>query len=139
RPASMSHRQKSSFAIFAIIALAAGCSKEKPQKQPKVPVIVATARRTEVPYTLTTNGVVEPLQTAAVEAQVGGILTRVAFTEGQEVKAGEILFQIDARPYVAALDQARGQLARDQAQAASAARDSARYSALVQKDYVTRS
>src|SRR5665213_745711 len=46
---------------------------------------------------------------------------------------------IDARPYVAVLDQARGQLARDQAQATSAARDSARYSALVQKDYVTRS
>jgi len=135
----MSHRQKSSYTIFALIALAAGCSKEKPQKQARVPVIVATARRTAVPYTLTTNGVVEPLQTAAVEAQVGGILTRVAFKEGQEVKAGDILFEIDPRPYVAALDQARGQLARDQAQAASAARDSARYSALVQKDYVTRS
>ncbi len=135
----MSYRQQSSFTVFVSIALAAGCSKAPPQKQPKVPVIVATARRTAVPYTLTTNGVVEPLQTAAVEAQVGGILTRVAFKEGQVVKAGDVLFQIDARPYVAALDQARGQLARDQAQAASAARDSVRYSALVQKDYVTRS
>ena len=135
----MSYRKISPYAILAVVALAAGCSKEPPHKQPKIPVIVATARRTEVPYTLTTNGVVEPLQTAAVEAQVGGILTRVAFSEGQEVKAGEVLFQIDARPYIAALDQARGQLARDQAQAASAARDSARYSALVQKDYVTRS
>lgn len=134
----MSHRQKL-YTIFAIIAAGAGCSKAPPQKKQKIPVVVATAQRTAVPYTLTTNGVVEPLQTAAVEAQVGGILTRVSFTEGQVVKAGDVLFQIDARPYVAALDQARGQLARDQAQAASAARDSARYSALVQKDYVTRS
>lgn len=92
-----------------------------------------------MPYTITTNGVVEPLQTAAVEAQVGGILTRVAFAEGQQVHAGDVLFQIDARPYIAALDQARGQLARDQAQAANAQRDAARYSSLVQKDYVTRS
>jgi len=135
----MSYRQQSSFTTFVSIVLAAGCSKAPPQKQPKIPVVVAAARRTAVPYTLTTNGVVEPLQTAAVEAQVGGILTRVAFKEGQVVKAGDVLFQIDARPYVAALDQARGQLARDQAQAASAARDSVRYSALVQKDYVTRS
>lgn len=135
----MSYRQCSSYAIVAVIVLAAGCSKEPPRKQPNVPVVVATARRIEVPYTLTMNGVVEPLQTAAVEAQVGGILKRVAFTEGQEVKAGDVLFEIDSRPYVATLDQARGQLARDQAQAKSAARDSARYAALVQKDYVTRS
>ena len=86
-----------------------------------------------------TNGVVEPLQTAEVEAQVGGILQRVTFSEGQEVSAGQVLFQIDPRPYQAALDQARGQLARDQAQAANARRDAARYAALVQQDYVTRS
>lgn len=135
----MSHRSTSLYAVAVIFALAAGCSKPAPPKQPQIPVIVATARRTELPYTISTNGVVEPLQTAAVEAQVGGILTRVTFTEGQAVRAGEVLFQIDARPYVAALDQARGQLARDQAQAANAQRDAIRYSALVQKDYVTRS
>jgi multidrug efflux system membrane fusion protein len=126
-------------AVTAIVALAAGCSRPAPPKQPRVPVIVATARRLEIPYTISTNGVVEPLQTAAVESQVGGILTRVAFTEGQVVHAGDVLFRIDARPYVAVLDQARGQLARDQAQAANAQRDATRYAALVQKDYVTRS
>ena len=126
-------------AMLALVATAAACSKPAPPRPPKVPVIVATARRTEVPYTITTNGVVEPLQTAAVEAQVGGLLTRVAFAEGQQVHAGDVLFQIDARPYIAALDQAKGQLARDQAQAANAQRDAARYSSLVQKDYVTRS
>jgi multidrug efflux system membrane fusion protein len=126
--------------IAGIVALAiSGCSKAPKPRQQRIPVVVATASRTEVPYTLSMNGIVEPLQTAAVEAQVGGILKRVAFAEGQDVKAGDVLFEIDARPYVAVLDQARGQLARDQAQATSAARDSARYSALVQKDYVTRS
>ena len=135
----MSHRSTASFVIVSFLAVAAGCSKPKPPRVAKVPVIVATVRRTAVPYTITTNGVVEPLQTAQVEAQVGGILTRVTFAEGQTVSAGEVLFEIDPRPYIATLDQAKGQLARDQAQALSAGRDSARYSALVQKDYVTRS
>lgn len=135
----MSYRSTSLYAVVIVITLAAGCAKPPPPKQPKIPVVVATARRTELPYTISTNGVVEPLQTAAVEAQVGGILTRVTFSEGQEVRAGQVLFQIDARPYIAVLDQARGQLARDQAQAANAQRDATRFGALVQKDYVTRS
>jgi membrane fusion protein, multidrug efflux system len=135
----MSHSTRLSCAIAVLLATAVACSRQEPPKTPKVPVLVATAKRTEVPYTITTNGTVEPLQTAAVEAQVGGILTRVNFAEGQAVRAGDVLFQIDARPYIAALDQAKGQLARDQAQAANAKRDATRYSALVQKDYVTRS
>jgi multidrug efflux system membrane fusion protein len=135
----MIHRSKSLYSFATIVLLAAGCSKPAPQKKESIPVVVAVARRTAVPYTLSTNGVVEPLQTAAVEAQVGGILTQVAFSEGQAVRAGDVLFQIDARPYVATLDQAKGQLARDQAQAANARRDATRYNALVEKDYVTRS
>ncbi|MFI5239964.1 MAG: efflux RND transporter periplasmic adaptor subunit, partial [Gemmatimonadales bacterium] len=135
----MSHRS-TSFNFAAVLgALIVGCSEPAPPKQGKIPVVVAVARRTAVPYTISTNGVAEPLQTAAVEAQVGGILTNVAFTEGQAVTAGEVLFQIDARPYVAVLDQAKGQLARDQAQASNAKRDATRYNALVEKDYVTRS
>lgn len=135
----MSHRLSLLSVAGVIVSVVSGCSKAPPPRQAKIPVVVATASRTEVPYSLSTNGIVEPMQTAAVEAQVGGILKRVAFAEGQDVKAGDVLFEIDARPYVAVLDQARGQLARDRAQASSAARDSARYSALVQKDYVTRS
>ena len=109
----MSNRSVFPYLLLVSLGLAAGCSKPAPPKQPTVPVIVATVRRTALPYTLSTNGVVEPLQTAAVEAQVGGILTRVAFSEGQRVSAGQVLFEIDARPYVAALHEARGQLARD--------------------------
>jgi multidrug efflux system membrane fusion protein len=135
----MSHTSRQIGFVLLIAASAAGCSRAKPEKTESIPVVVATARRTAVPYTLSINGTVEPLQTAAVEAQVGGILTDVAFSEGNTVRAGDVLFRIDARPYVAALDEARGQLARDQAQAANAKRDATRYSALVEKDYVTRS
>jgi multidrug efflux system membrane fusion protein len=135
----MNHRSTSLYSVSILAVLAAGCSKTAPEKQADVPVVVATARKIAVPYTITTNGIVEPLQTAAVEAQVGGILTRVAFSEGQAVRAGDVLFQIDARPYIAALDQAKAQLARDEAQAANSKLDATRYSALVQKDYVTRS
>jgi multidrug efflux system membrane fusion protein len=92
-----------------------------------------------VPYVVTANGVAEPMQTVAVEAQVNGILNRVTFAEGQDVQAGQVLFQIDSRPYVAVLDQARGQLARDEAQAANARRDATRYAALVKEGYVTTS
>ena len=135
----MSHRFSSLIAVATLTVAGIACSKPAPPKPPPVPVVVATARRTAVPYTISTNGVVEPMQTAAVEAQVGGILTRVTFAEGQTVRAGQVLFQIDPRPYVAVLDQAKGQLARDQAQAANARRDAARYASLVEKDYVTRS
>jgi membrane fusion protein, multidrug efflux system len=79
------------------------------------------------------------MQTVAVEAQVGGILNRVTFAEGANVQAGQVLFQIDARPYVAVLEQARAQLARDEAIAANARRDAARYAALIKEGYVTGS
>jgi len=88
---------------------------------------------------VTANGVAEPMQTVAVEAQVNGILTRVNFSEGQDVSAGQVLFQIDARPYLAVLDQARAQLARDAATAANARRDATRYAALIKEGYVTTS
>jgi membrane fusion protein, multidrug efflux system len=117
----------------------AACSKSDPPRQPSVPVSVTTVKRTSVPYVVIANGVAEPMQTVAVEAQVNGILNRVTFAEGQPVQAGQILFEIDSRPYVAVLEQARAQLARDEAQAANARRDAARYAALVKEGYVTGS
>jgi membrane fusion protein, multidrug efflux system len=123
---------------LALVA-AAACSKSDPPRQPSVPVSVTAAKRTSVPYVVTANGVAEPMQTVAVEAQVNGILNRVTFAEGQDVQAGQVLFEIDSRPYVAVLDQARGQLARDEAQAANARRDATRYAALVKEGYVTTS
>jgi len=125
------------FALAMCFAVA--CSKSDPPRQPSVPVSVTTVKRTSVPYIVMANGVAEPMQTVAVEAQVNGILNRVTFSEGQPVQAGQVLFEIDSRPYVAVLQQARAQLARDEAQAANARRDAARYAALVKEGYVTGS
>jgi multidrug efflux system membrane fusion protein len=85
------------------------------------------------------NGVVEPLQTVAITAQVGGTLDEVTFQEGDDVQAGQVLFRVDPRPFEAALRQAEATLARDSAQAQSAQREADRYKALVEKDYVTKS
>jgi len=125
-------------AVISVGAVAA-CSKSDPTRQQKVPVVVTTAKRATVPYVITANGVAEPMQTVAVEAQVNGILNRVTFAEGQQVQANQILFELDARQYVAVLDQARGQLARDEAMAANARRDATRFATLVKDGYVTGS
>jgi membrane fusion protein, multidrug efflux system len=117
--------------------LLAGCTKKDPPQAPPVPVTIATAERRAVPFELAATGTVEPLQTVAVQAQVGGTLRQVAFKEGDEVKRGQLLFELDSRPYRAALDQALAALARDRAQAANAAQEAKRYESLVEKQYVT--
>lgn len=119
------------------LLLVVGCSKQKEPPVPPVPVTVAAVERRQVPFELPATGTVEPLQTVAVQAQVGGILKRIAFKEGDEVKQSQILFELDARPYQAALNQAIAILARDRAQAANAAEEEKRYEALATKQYVT--
>jgi membrane fusion protein, multidrug efflux system len=114
-----------------------GCSKKAAPPTPPVPVTVATAERRQVPFELPATGTVEPLETVAVQAQVGGILQRIAFREGDEVKQGQVLFRLDSRPYQAALDQALAILARDRANATNAAQEAKRYEALASKEYVT--
>ncbi len=94
------------------------------------PVGVARALSGDVNITLNALGTVTPLTTATVRPQVGGMLVKINFTEGQMVKAGDILAQIDPRPYQAALDQARGQLARNMATLTNARVDLERYKAL---------
>lgn len=119
--------------------VAAACSKTPPREEPPVPVQVAEATTISAPVTLESNGVVEPMQTVAIEAQVGGSLETVSFDEGDDVQAGQVLFKLDPRPFEAALRQAEAALARDEAQAQNAQRDADRYKALVEKDYVTKS
>jgi membrane fusion protein, multidrug efflux system len=122
----------------AALALAAACSKPQP-RPPRLPVTVAvvTARRADVPYVIEANGVVTPIQSAAVTAQVDGIVTRVAFQEGQEVTKGQVLFQIDPRPYQNAYEEAVAALQRDSASAANAAAQVARYAKLVKAGVIT--
>ena len=124
-------------ALLLGFLLLGACAKKDPPSAPPVPVTVAIAERRSVPFEIAATGTVEPLQTVAIQAQVGGILRRVAFKEGDEVKRGQVLFELDARPYRAALDQALAALARDRAQATNAAQQATRYQTLAEKQYVT--
>lgn len=127
-----------SLSLLVVVAVAA-CSKAATPPKPSVAVTVATAQRGDAPYVVHANGLVEPAQTVAVQSQVGGVLMKVHFKEGDEVKAGQVLFEIDPRPFRAALDQANAVLARDNANLVSAKNDAERYAALVAKDFVTKS
>jgi membrane fusion protein, multidrug efflux system len=127
---------------LAILALVIWAIYPKPAvnnrfNQGAQPVGVATAANAPIRVTLNALGTVTPLATATVRPQVGGLLTKLYFTEGQMVKAGDPLAQIDPRPYQAALDQAKGQLARDQANLANARVDVARYQALAAQNAIS--
>jgi multidrug efflux system membrane fusion protein len=84
-----------------------------------------------VPFALRATGTIEPLQTAAVGSQVGGVITRVAFREGDEVGQGQVLFELDHRPFRAALAQAEAALARSREQAEIAQLEAMRARTLV--------
>src|SRR6266566_5098103 len=119
--------------------LSVACSRKGAGGPARVPVTVARAEQRAIPFEIVATGTAEPRQTVSVQSQVTGVLTQVAFREGDDVAAGQVLFQIDPRPFQAALEQAQAMLARDQAQAQSAALDAQRYAELVKQDYVTKS
>ncbi len=103
------------------------------------PVSVAVARATpgDIVIRVPALGTVTPLATVTVKTQISGYLQKIAFTEGQLVRKGDFLAQIDPRPYQAALDQAKGNLARDQAQLADDQLDLKRYADLIKQDAVS--
>lgn len=134
--------------VFAVLVAAAGCSPEKPesgQKKDKgkggggpVPVIVAQAETRTVPVRLQAIGTVEPYATVTVKSRVDGQITKVAFSDGQDVSAGQLLFQLDPRPAQAQLEQAEATLAREKATLERAKAQEARYRDLLQKNFVSK-
>ncbi len=103
-----------------------------------VPVITGHARQKDVPIYLDGLGTVQAFNTVTIHTRVDGQLVKVAFTEGQDVKTGDMLAQIDPAPYQAALDQAVAKKAQDNAQLANARLDLQRYADLLKTDGTTQ-
>jgi multidrug efflux system membrane fusion protein len=104
----------------------------------KVAVRVATVRSGSIDSVLDALGTVTARNTVVVRARVDGQLVRIDFEEGREVKAGAVLAEIDPRPFDAALEQAQGQLARDQALLSTAKSDLDRYQILLAQDSIAK-
>jgi multidrug efflux system membrane fusion protein len=102
------------------------------------PVSVATVRTQDVRVLVPAIGNISALNTAVVRVQVSGVLQSVRFQEGQMVKAGQVLAQIDPRSYQIQLAQMQGQLVRDQAQLRNAQLDMERYKDLLAKDSIAK-
>jgi len=106
--------------------------------QGSIPVEVATATVGDLNHYLTALGSVTAFNTVTLKTRIAGQLMDVAFTEGQFVKKGQLLIQIDPRPYQVQLEQAQGQMAKDRAALEEAKLDLERYRILVQQQVIAR-
>src|SRR5262245_2329488 len=113
-------------------------SKRESGAPPGVPVSIASARKGEMPVYLNGLGTVTPTNTVTVRSRIDGQLLSANFQEGQFVKQGDLLAQIDPRPFQLQLEQAQGQLARDQAQLGNARVDLQRYKTLSADGVITQ-
>lgn len=126
-------------ALLLAVAAIAGCSAKPKLRSPRVPVTVAKVMVRPVPLVLTATGTVEAAQNADVGSQVGGVVTRVAFAEGQEVRAGQVLFELDPRPFRNAVEAAQATLARDRALAETAKKEADRAKQLYDQNVLSQS
>src|SRR6476469_2837931 len=130
--------------LTAILLLDAGCSNKdavqaaKPQQTEGAPVRIATVASRTMPVELQAIGNVEAISAVTIKAQISGQLMRVHFKEGDFVKKGQLLFTIDRQPFEAALRQAEGTLAKDEAQALNSKLDAERYQGLGKQGVVSR-
>jgi membrane fusion protein, multidrug efflux system len=127
-------------ALAALVLFAPGCGPKKGASggPPPAPVRIGEVTTKSLPVELAAIGHVEAFSTVSVKPRVGGEVTNVGFREGEEVAAGALLFQIDSRPYEAALAEARANLSRDRARLTEAERTLARYDELIKKEYITQ-
>jgi multidrug efflux system membrane fusion protein len=131
-------------AVVGVAMLAPACRRSSPEPprtgaaQP-VPVVVATATEKPMPVDLGAVGNVLPVTTVTVRSRVTGVLERVHFSEGQDVKVGDVLFTLDRGPLIAELRRAEAALAASSAQAANATREAERYAELYRRGLVAQS
>src|SRR5215469_7289867 len=143
----MSTRKKVFSGIFALAVLAAvgflafqanrGSRADTQKGPPAVPVSTVAVAVKSVPVRLQAIGNVEPYTTVAVKARVDGQIVSVHFKEGDEVRQGSVLFEIDARPFTAALKQAQANLLRDRALLDRAIEQEKRYKDLLAKNFIS--
>src|SRR6266581_6077508 len=113
--------------LLIIVSFVTGCSRKPAQTAPPPPeVLVTTVRPQDVPRVLERVATLDGFINANINAQVQGYIISRDYTEGGIVKIGDLLFQIDPRPFEAALAQARGALARDKANQVKAEADEKR-------------
>ncbi|MDA8171491.1 MAG: efflux RND transporter periplasmic adaptor subunit [Nitrospiraceae bacterium] len=131
---------KASALILSAAVLLAAC-QPKPKAAPPgpaAPVLAAYAAAKTIPVQIDAIGSAEAYNSVQVKSMVNGQIVKIYYRDGQFVRKGQLLFEIDRRPYEAALKQAMANLSRDQALAENAKRDAERYAFLVRKDYVPR-
>ncbi|OHC75847.1 MAG: hypothetical protein A3B62_04785 [Rhodospirillales bacterium RIFCSPLOWO2_01_FULL_65_14] len=116
-------------------SLFGGATGKKSKAARPAPVRIAKVEAKSVPVRLETIGTVQARSTVQIRSRVDGQLVKAAFREGQAVKKGDLLFQIDPRPFEAQLRQSQANLARDQAQLEKARSDLDRYAQLAQKGF----
>ncbi len=116
-----------------------GATKGRPGASARpLPVVAAPAKKGPIDVALTALGTVTPQNMVTVHTRVDGQLIRVAFREGQFVKAGDLLAEIDPRPFEVQLTQAQGQMAKDQALLTNAQLDLERYKTLLSQDSISK-
>jgi membrane fusion protein, multidrug efflux system len=142
----MSRRAVGAVAVIALVIvviwrLSSGTEAPRAAAQtssPGIPVTAGTVEAADVPVYLQGIGTVQAYNMVAIKSRVDGQIVKVNFKEGDEVKEGEPLFQIDPRPYQAALEQAQAAKQKDEAQLAGAKLDLDRYAKLLGTGYQTR-
>jgi multidrug efflux system membrane fusion protein len=123
--------------VFFIVQANRGSRAETQKSTPAVPVTTAVVVSKTVPVRLYAIGNVEPYTTVAVKARVDGQLVSVHFKEGDEVRKGSVLFEIDPRPFAASLKQAQANLLKDKALLDRASQQEKRYKDLLGKNFIS--